>query len=416
MNYFPGNAQDRGNRKEQQDAFAFSNPADKSFLSHAGLLALVSDGMGGLSNGHQASSAAVRAFLNAYEQKRPDEAIPAAMRRGLEAALWAVEGVNRSSAEQGGATLVAAVAHGNLLYWLSVGDSRVYLIRRGRLAQLNRDHTYREDLLDQVALDRLGLAEAMSNAEGEHLTSYLGMASSPEVDFNVKPIFLEADDQVILCTDGVYRAVSENDFVGAFAGRNPSTSCDTLKALVLGRGVQQQDNFTVAAFRCVDTAAPLASPRATFRSKFAVVAALTVFCANLFAANLAWNALRNKMDGQRPGIEKEQKEVGPGPGGVGRRKDAVSPTPKALDPSANDDGNDNGAPPDRVPNAEVKDPDAKSADIKRIEPKPTEAKPPEAKTAKPSGDGHAVAPSRSTKISEKTTKGESHSRPRSTNH
>ena len=63
LKFLPGNAQHIGAHQEQQDSFAFSDPSDQSFLAHGGLLALVSDGMGGLSNGHQASLAAVRAFL-----------------------------------------------------------------------------------------------------------------------------------------------------------------------------------------------------------------------------------------------------------------------------------------------------------------------------------------------------------------
>jgi len=162
MRYLPGNAQHIGARKEQQDAFAFSDPANKKFLAHAGLLAVVSDGMGGLAHGQQASSAAVRAFLTGYERKSRQETIPAAMHRGLEAAFHAVQGLNQGGGGQGGATLAAAVAHENQLYWVSVGDSRLYLLRRGHLVQLSRDHSYRERLFDQVAGERLGLEDALS--------------------------------------------------------------------------------------------------------------------------------------------------------------------------------------------------------------------------------------------------------------
>jgi protein phosphatase len=310
MKFLPGNAQNIGARNEQQDAFAFSNPADKEFLSHAGLLALVSDGMGGLSHGQQASSSAVRAFLTSYEQKSREETIPAALYRSFQAAFGVVEDLNRSAAGQGGATLVAAVAHVDQLYWISAGDSHLYLIRKGRLVQLNRDHTYGERLLDQVMIDRVSLGDAISHPEREHLTSYLGMAGTPEVDCNIRPFQLELDDQVVLCTDGVYRGLVEEDFVRAFAGATPSESCGRLEAIVLSRVSQQQDNLTVVAFRCADEG----PAKGGWRPKVAAGAAGLLFCANLAAADIAWKTVREKLDAlNAKGAPKSKDSVGTPP-------------------------------------------------------------------------------------------------------
>ena len=109
MRHLPGNAQHIGARQEQQDAFAFSDPSNKDFLSHGGLLAVVSDGMGGLSNGQQASMSAVRTFLAEYEKKQRNESIPAALHRGLQGAFDVVHQINQGGG-QSGATLVAAAA------------------------------------------------------------------------------------------------------------------------------------------------------------------------------------------------------------------------------------------------------------------------------------------------------------------
>jgi protein phosphatase len=309
MKYQPGNAQHIGARKEQQDAFAFSDPADKKFVAHGGFLALVSDGMGGLSNGREASAAAARTFLSAYEGKTPEETIPAALARSLQAAFEVVQGLNRAAGNgQSGATLVAAVAHDGHLYWVSVGDSRLYLIRQGRLVQLTRDHCYRERLFDQVAGDRLPLAEALTNPEREHLTSYLGMVGSPEIDGNTRPFFLEPEDQVVLCTDGVYRAVSETEFAAAFAGGSPSAECEALKATILARATEQQDNLTMAAFRCSGAAGGGAV--GNLRSKLTVGGAGLLLCANLFVADLAWNSLRRLRRGPEVRRATEWKHVG----------------------------------------------------------------------------------------------------------
>jgi protein phosphatase len=271
--------------------------------------------MGGLSNGQQASSAAVRAFLTAYERKPSAETIPAAMHRSLQATFDVVQELNRSVSGQSGATLVAAVAHGNELYWVSVGDSRLYLLRQGRLVQLSRDHNYREKLFEQVAGDRLELAEAISHPEREHLTSFLGMTGAPEVDGNVRPFLLEPDDLVILCTDGVYRALSEADFASAFAGGNPSTGCEAVKAMVLARASQQQDNLTVAALRCVGESWSRAAGFGKLRSRLPLAGACLLLGVNLYAATFTYHQLRSQMAILQAGKSKAKpKEPGVSPG------------------------------------------------------------------------------------------------------
>jgi len=304
MRYQPGNAQHIGARREQQDSFGFSDPGDKKLLDHAGLLAIVSDGMGGLDNGSQASSAAVRAFLAAYERKQPAEAIPQALHRSLEAAFSTVRTLNETAGGHGGATLVAAAAYDSKLYWVSVGDSRLYLMRRGRVIQLSRDHSYREKLFDEVAVDRLGLSEALSNPEREHLTSYLGMNGTPEVDSNLKPLPLQADDCVLLCTDGVHRVLSDQEFVTAFQGRSASEACEAMTEMVLARASQQQDNLTVAALRCLGDGEGAGFWAPGRRSQVALGIAGLLLCANAFAAYRAVNLVRKQMEGAAPAAQK----------------------------------------------------------------------------------------------------------------
>ena len=321
MKFLPGNAQHIGARQEQQDAFAFSDPSDKNFLAHGGLLALISDGMGGLSNGQQASMSAVRAFLAEYERKQKVETIPAALLRGLQAAFDAVNAVNQGGGGQAGATLVAAAARDRELYWVSVGDSHLYLLRRGKLVQLNRDHSYRERLLDQVAHEQIRLDDAMTHPEREHLTSYLGMIGSPEIDGNLKPFVLEPDDCVILCTDGVYRSLTDQEFAAAFEGAGASRACEAVKSMVLARATPQQDNLTIAAFRCEASGAVSAGGR-RMRSKVALFAACLMLGLNLGAAVLAAISYNKLKDG-------EKKEA-PAPQDHGRADKKQSPFPDSA--------------------------------------------------------------------------------------
>src|SRR5271154_3661002 len=129
MRFAAGNAQNIGARPQQQDAFGFSDPSDRAFVTHGGFLGVVADGVGGLTHGSEASQSAVRAFLQAYRLKSPAEPIREALARSLRAANTAVLRVaSAPSAEGAGTTLIAAVLHGQSLYWISAGDSRIYLL------------------------------------------------------------------------------------------------------------------------------------------------------------------------------------------------------------------------------------------------------------------------------------------------
>ena len=134
MRFAAGNAQHIGSRPQQQDAFGFSDPSDARFVTHGGFLGIVADGVGGLTHGLEASQSAVRAFLQAYQQKSESESIPEALRRSLREANAAVLRVaSEPSGEGAGTTLAAAVLHETALYWIAAGDSRIYLLHEGRL-------------------------------------------------------------------------------------------------------------------------------------------------------------------------------------------------------------------------------------------------------------------------------------------
>src|SRR5262249_14454703 len=159
------NAQHIGARSAQQDSFGFSDPDDRPFVAHAGIAAVVADGMGGLANGSAASSAAVQAFLKTYESKDPDESVPDALFRAIESANLAGPSRSRKSggSQSAGPPLAAVAVHQDCLYWVSAGDSRVYLLREGEVGQLTADHIYAADLAAEVDTGRITREEAVSH-------------------------------------------------------------------------------------------------------------------------------------------------------------------------------------------------------------------------------------------------------------
>lgn len=244
-----GNAQHIGKRSEQQDAFGFSDPKDKAFLKHGGFLGLVADGMGGTANGRAAGRAAVRAFLEAYRAKTPDEPIVTALERSLQEANRAVLAVGRDlPSETGtGTTLAAAVIHENSVYWISAGDSRVYLFRQNSLTQITLDHTYAQELDKEAAEGRISREEALNHPQRGSLISFLGMPGKLEADRSIRPLAIEPGDCVILCSDGIYRAVSEKEICDSIGG-DLNEACETLMQHALRKNRSQQDNLTVIAF------------------------------------------------------------------------------------------------------------------------------------------------------------------------
>ena len=250
----PGNAQHQGDRREQQDAFGFSDPADGAFLAHGGVAAVIADGMGGLPGGAEASSLAVAAFLDAYQHKEPGEAIPRALEHSLDAAHAAV----CASARGSGTTLVAAAWHGLSLYWISAGDSALFLFRHGQLSLLTNAHVFARALEVAVAREQIAISQALKDPDRDCLTSYLGMPRMPEADRNLTAFPLAAGDRVLLATDGLYKVLSQAEIAAAIGGSSQE-SCERLVQRVLDKSAPQQDNIT-ALMLTAQAGPPDASP------------------------------------------------------------------------------------------------------------------------------------------------------------
>lgn len=284
MKFHAGNAQDIGRRGEQQDAFGFTDPADQSFVRHGGFVAALADGMGGPDAGAVASRTAIRAFLAGYERKAPEESVPEAMRRAVDEANQAVCALGADS----GTTFAAAAFLESSFYWISVGDSAIYLARAGSLRQLNRAHTY-ADLLDgQAEKGEITAQEALRHPERESLTAYLGLEDLREVDCSVQPLALEHGDQVILSTDGLFKTLSSGEIARAITAA-PQETCETLVAQALRRNNSKQDNITIVAVRATEeraaAAAPIRPPARSSRG-WLIAAALAVVI--LLGIALAW--------------------------------------------------------------------------------------------------------------------------------
>lgn len=249
MTYIMGNAQDIGKREQQQDAFAFSDPEDRAFVTHGGFLGFVADGMGGMAYGSEASQRAVKAFLQTYQDKSPAESIQEALKEALHEANTAVlsligeKGMSRGEV---GTTLSAAVIHQGGLYWISVGDSRIYLYRNGKLLLLTESHTIGNGLDRDAALGKISRQEALNHPDREILSSYLGISQLEEIDISLTPYKLQPGDRVVVCSDGLFNTLTDGEIAPPLEG-DLQDGCEHLVQKVLSKNDPYQDNVTVIA-------------------------------------------------------------------------------------------------------------------------------------------------------------------------
>lgn len=192
-----------------------SNNEDACFVMKRDKLFVVADGVGGNNSGEIASRTAVTE-ITGYFQRNPLERGASADRIKeyfhlcINAANSAV--VNKASRiprNRGMATtIVAAYIDGNIAYILNVGDSRAYLLRDGTLVQITEDHTYVNTLIKAGLISE---KDALTHENRNMITRAVGADVQVEADMFTVPV--KKDDILLLCTDGLYGEVSEDEII-----------------------------------------------------------------------------------------------------------------------------------------------------------------------------------------------------------
>lgn len=230
-------AQDIGCRREQQDVIEIASDIDGVFL------AALADGMGGMRMGRECAELAVSAFIESFAACANGN-----ISANLEfSAQRANEMVLRMAAANGaagmaGSTLLAAALYGNELRWLSVGDSHLYLFREGALRQLNTDHNLRAKLIKAQKYSEEYEADGDVNLSA--LTSFVGIDRLSEVDISSEPERLYVGDLLLLCSDGLYNTLMDDEIEAALSSGGEDIAASLLEK-VLAKAKAHQDNVSL---------------------------------------------------------------------------------------------------------------------------------------------------------------------------
>ncbi len=226
----------RGGREKNEDRMGYCYTRD------AGLFALA-DGMGGHPEGEVASQLSLQTLAALFQKEaKPSLADPV---RFLHDAIFAGHhqllryATQRALVDTPRTTIVACLIQGNAAYWAHCGDSRLYVVRGGKLVARTRDHSYTElqDAMSQV----VPIGERFNR---NVLFTCLGSPGKPVVDTS-GPMLLQPGDRVMLCSDGLWGAVSDAVITEQLSRRPISDAVPELVELALREAGPKSDNVTV---------------------------------------------------------------------------------------------------------------------------------------------------------------------------
>jgi serine/threonine protein phosphatase PrpC len=232
-------------RENNEDSLLYWEPDSDADFHRKGRLAIVADGMGGYEGGQEASRLAVETVRHMYDRDFNDDPQSTL----LNAFQSAHDSIQRYAFEHPefhgmGTTCTALAIIGHDLYFAHVGDSRLYLVRPDSVSRLTRDHSYVGRLVENGIVRS---EDAESHPQRHILTAALGSGREIAPQFADRPVPICDGDTLVLCTDGLWSVVGEQEIAQLSRSNSPADACRKLVRLALERG--GPDNVTVIVLR-----------------------------------------------------------------------------------------------------------------------------------------------------------------------
>jgi len=278
------------------------------------LFAIVSDGIGGHQAGEIASEMVVETISRAVSDgdgSNPVQMLRESIMRASQEIL--VQAESDEGRKGMGATCACVLIVDDRLYIASVGDSRIYLLRNGKIQQLSIDHTWVQEAIDVGLLTR---EESKEHPNAHVIRRYLGSKQPVEPDTRLRlspgesnaraesnqGLHLRPNDQLLLCSDGLTDLVNDDEIRAALIQTDRENALQKLVDLANQRG--GHDNITIVLLQVPemlpDATQPIALPPVYGKKKrarwFARLLILLLFVSLILSAGwIYYNYLRTML-------------------------------------------------------------------------------------------------------------------------
>ena len=231
-----GNAQIIGTRERQDDSFATS-------IMPYGVMAIVADGIGGYINGNLASKIAVETYLDEFERRNATDNISYYFQTSAVLSNGRIR--DEFGEAKGGTTAVAVVLTEGKMYWTSVGDSNIAVIRNKRLIEINRKENVKNWLEDQYLAGAINKEAAMGGPMDKRLVNYLGYDGFKKASESDRPILLKKKDQILIYSDGV-EVIGQIELENIMSRKGTAQKkAEMIMEAIENKKVNSKDNSTI---------------------------------------------------------------------------------------------------------------------------------------------------------------------------
>lgn len=217
--------------------------------SRDALLMVVADGMGGHHYGEVAAQIAIQTLADSFQREaKPLLADPFRfLQKGLSNAHHAILDytARHHLKDTPRTTCVACIVQDNIAYWAHAGDSRLYLMRGGKVIAQTKDHSRIRLLLEEGMINA---SQAAVHPERNKVYSCLGSPMPPEIEFSRKTP-LEHGDIALLCTDGLWSVANGESMAVTLKNSNLLQAVPRLLSQAEIMGGPHGDNLSVVAVR-----------------------------------------------------------------------------------------------------------------------------------------------------------------------
>ncbi|GAB6088120.1 PP2C family protein-serine/threonine phosphatase [Alkaliphilus crotonatoxidans] len=232
-----GQASYIGDREYQEDAMEVVHTT-------RGTLAIVADGRGKNKAGRISSGMAVKIFTELFIRDSALANVNYYFKRAFNITNQKI--LDRLGDQRGGASLACAIIDKGLLYYASVGNTRMAVFRNNQLISLNEGHTVNVLARKGFYQGKISRETALTALKEKRVLNYVGQEGFKEVEVYDVPVRLKTGDTVLLMSDGVYEHLPEHKLETALKAKgNSQNRAEAIISLIKETAKEERDNASI---------------------------------------------------------------------------------------------------------------------------------------------------------------------------